>query len=414
MRPPGSEESPEPAKDEEEGPEPVKDEEEEEEEEVEEGPQPVGDGEAAAPAPDGASPAACAAAGPGPDVPKAAAGDDEGPGGSKYLLGALALLALGLLLVPGGIYDPAEGPAESDVPRDVAGGQQEPPVPAGVTEPPPPEAGSPPSLQSMSLLLDRLAKENQDIRLMQAELQAHKEELQALLRRSEDEAAAAGAQRRGSPRLGGLERRLEQAEAAEPWKKPFKADNKEGKRHKRHEGAEKREQGLAHGPGKEPRPPREHKAGPEAPAQPGPAEPPLLSRYRAPRGCSGVAKCARKEGMEPVQRAQFLQLLQGFLERQGWGRHLAGVTARLDGAFGPDGTFAHDRLRFVDFVDDAEELLEELARREGGDEEAADGFEEFVLQRVARGFAKKERPRKGPQQHRGGGPAWSHESRSRG
>uniref|UniRef100_A0A8C6ZPW0 PBIP1 protein n=1 Tax=Nothoprocta perdicaria TaxID=30464 RepID=A0A8C6ZPW0_NOTPE len=219
----------------------------------------------------------------------------------KYLLGALALLALGLLLVP--------GPAESDVPRDVAGGQQEPPVPAGVTvsrgstvqsrrgreapspfppqqEPPPPEAGSPPSLQSMSLLLDRLAKENQDIRLMQAELQAHKEELQALLRRSEDEAAAAG--------------------------------------------------------------------------------------------------CARKEGMEPVQRAQFLQLLQGFLERQGWGRHLAGVTARLDGAFGPDGTFAHDRLRFVDFVDDAEELLEELARREGGDEEAADGFEEFVLHGAAR------------------------------
>ncbi|NWI17790.1 PBIP1 protein, partial [Crypturellus soui] len=104
------------------------------------------------------------------------------------------------------------------------------------------------------------------------------------------------------------------------------------------------------------------------------------------------------------------------MERLGWERHVAGVAARLDGAFGPDGTFAHDRLRFVDFVDDAEELLEDLARREGGDEEAADGFEEFVLQRVASdgGFAKKQQPRKGPQQHRGGHPAWGHESRSRG
>ncbi|NXA57357.1 PBIP1 protein, partial [Nothocercus julius] len=104
------------------------------------------------------------------------------------------------------------------------------------------------------------------------------------------------------------------------------------------------------------------------------------------------------------------------MERLGWGGHFAGVAARLDGAFGPDGAFAHDRLRFVDFVDDAEELLEDLARCEGGDEEAADGFEEFVLRHVAGDgrFAKKERPRKGPQQHRGGGPAWGQESRSRG
>ncbi|NWH59514.1 CCPG1 protein, partial [Geococcyx californianus] len=65
--------------------------------------------------------------------------------------------------------------------------------------------------------------------------------------------------------------------------------------------------------------------------------------------------------------------------RLGFGEHFGGVAARLDGAFGPDGAFAHDRLRFVDFVDDVEELLEELARREHRDEEAADGFEEYVL-----------------------------------
>ncbi|NXR03106.1 PBIP1 protein, partial [Sagittarius serpentarius] len=63
--------------------------------------------------------------------------------------------------------------------------------------------------------------------------------------------------------------------------------------------------------------------------------------------------------------------------RLGWGGHFGGLAARLAGAFRADGTFAHDRLRFVDFVDDVEELLEEVARRERGDKEVADGFEEY-------------------------------------
>ncbi|NWW90865.1 PBIP1 protein, partial [Rhynochetos jubatus] len=91
------------------------------------------------------------------------------------------------------------GPVESVVSRDVAAGEQESPLPADSSDleqkPPAPGAGDPQSVQSLSLLLDKLAKENQEIRLMQAELQAHKEELQALLRKSEGEAAAAGTQR---------------------------------------------------------------------------------------------------------------------------------------------------------------------------------------------------------------------------
>ncbi|NXR05516.1 PBIP1 protein, partial [Sagittarius serpentarius] len=124
------------------------------------------------------------------------------------------------------------GPMESVVSRDVAAGEQESPLPAdgnvwrGPTvghsppelakerwrprppprapilplpqdsreKPPPSDATDPQSMQSVSLLLDKLAKENQEIRLMQAELQAHKEELHALLQKSEGEAAAAGAQ----------------------------------------------------------------------------------------------------------------------------------------------------------------------------------------------------------------------------
>uniref|UniRef100_A0A8B9QTN5 PBX homeobox interacting protein 1 n=1 Tax=Apteryx owenii TaxID=8824 RepID=A0A8B9QTN5_APTOW len=478
-------------------------------------------------------------------------GDEDGLNMSKYLLGALALVAVGLLLVSSGIYDLADGPMESVVTRDVAEGEQESPLPADGTDSPQKplsDAGDPRSMQSMSLLLDRLAKENQDIRLMQAELQAHKEELQALLRKSEGEAAAAGAQQQslaaenaqlraalqqeaaalrmaqtelqrlqaagapGGPQprapeagqpvaeqphgpgvpagdepvvqqevarqrgllasvrqelagalerakaSGNLERLLEelsvleqhlgqevQPEGAEPfpkhWKKPFKADKKESKRHKRHGtgeaphepgergGREKREQGKPHGHRKDPRPPREHKAGKawgkasHGTPQHSPRELPPLSQYRAPQGCSGVADCARKEGrevlgatLEPVQKAQFMQLLQGFMGRLGWGGHFTGLAARLEGVFGADGTFAHDRLRFVDFVDDVEELLEDLARHEQGDKKAADGFEEFVLQHYSgdSSFVKKEHHRKGTQQHGGASPARDPEGRPRG
>ncbi|NXS50706.1 PBIP1 protein, partial [Balaeniceps rex] len=134
---------------------------------------------------------------PGPSPPAPAphrrtpdAGDEDGFGVSKYLLGAVALVAVGLLI--------ASGPVESVVSRDAAAGEQESPLPADGSDwqqkPPPPAAGDPQSVQSVSLLLDKLAKENQEIRLMQAELQAHKEELHALLQKSEGEAAAAGAQ----------------------------------------------------------------------------------------------------------------------------------------------------------------------------------------------------------------------------
>ncbi|NXD86907.1 PBIP1 protein, partial [Halcyon senegalensis] len=120
-----------------------------------------------------------------------AAGDEDGLSMSKYLLGALALVAVGLLII--------SGPVESVVSRDVAAGEREALLPGegndSQEKPLASDAGDPQSVQSVSLLLDKLAKENQEIRLMQAELQAHKEELRVLLQKSEGEAAAAGAQR---------------------------------------------------------------------------------------------------------------------------------------------------------------------------------------------------------------------------
>ncbi|NXN96538.1 PBIP1 protein, partial [Rhinopomastus cyanomelas] len=118
-------------------------------------------------------------------------GDEEGLSMSRYLLGALVLVAVGLLIVSGDVRgaqgeggpQPLRAAPSPSLPQD---SQQKPPAA---------DPQEPRSLQSVSLLLDRLAKENQEIRLMQAELQAHKEELQALLHRSEGEAAAAGLQR---------------------------------------------------------------------------------------------------------------------------------------------------------------------------------------------------------------------------
>ncbi|NWW59826.1 PBIP1 protein, partial [Ifrita kowaldi] len=103
---------------------------------------------------------------------------------SKYLLGALALVTVGLLIITGKAEGVFSAPRASNLPV-LQDSQQKAPLP---------HAEGPQSVQSMSQLLDKLAKENQEIRLMQAELQAHKEDLRALLHRSEGEAAAAGAQ----------------------------------------------------------------------------------------------------------------------------------------------------------------------------------------------------------------------------
>ncbi|NWV44220.1 PBIP1 protein, partial [Grantiella picta] len=115
--------------------------------------------------------------------------DDDGLSMSKYLLGALALVAMGLLIITG------KGGSRWLKPQgQVARAPNLPILQDSQQKPSLPDAGDPQSMQSMSQLLDKLAKENQEIQLMQAELQAHKDDLQALLHKSEGEAAVAGAQ----------------------------------------------------------------------------------------------------------------------------------------------------------------------------------------------------------------------------
>ncbi|XP_069074467.1 pre-B-cell leukemia transcription factor-interacting protein 1 isoform X3 [Pleurodeles waltl] len=122
---------------------------------------------------------------------------------NKCIVAALALVGLGLLVVSGTGFDAEDGVLEPLERRGVLGEQQPSQSVAdikvssgqdwmkehleGVT-------GDPKPLQAMSEVLDRLAKENQDIRRMQAELQAQKEELQALLNKSEGEKISVGYQ----------------------------------------------------------------------------------------------------------------------------------------------------------------------------------------------------------------------------
>ncbi|CAH6909496.1 pre-B-cell leukemia transcription factor-interacting protein 1 isoform X2 [Phodopus roborovskii] len=119
----------------------------------------------------------------------------EGVGGelgislNTCLLGTLVLLGLGILLFSGALLEPEAGSREeaelqvfpdtgpeTDL-ADTIGNRQDKLEQLQASVLP----DSSPSLQSMGLLLDKLAKENQDIRLLQAQLQAQKEELQSLL-----------------------------------------------------------------------------------------------------------------------------------------------------------------------------------------------------------------------------------------
>ncbi|XP_054418912.1 pre-B-cell leukemia transcription factor-interacting protein 1 [Pteronotus mesoamericanus] len=141
------------------------------------------------------------------------------------LLGALGLLGLGILLFSGGLSELENGPVEEvdlqvlpdatvdaktlDAVEAQDGLRQQ----LQASAPP----DSVPSLQNMALLLDKLAKENQDIRLLQAQLQAQKEELQSLMHQpkglEEENARLRGALQQGKAFQRALESELQQLRA---------------------------------------------------------------------------------------------------------------------------------------------------------------------------------------------------------
>ncbi|XP_048880357.1 pre-B-cell leukemia transcription factor-interacting protein 1-like isoform X2 [Brienomyrus brachyistius] len=114
----------------------------------------------------------------------------------------------------------------------------------------------------------------------------------------------------------------------------------------------------------------------------------LRHYYRPLEGCDDVASCAKAEGLDPVQWADFQALLDGYLEKLGEGESAGQEEiSTLVRDFFPDGVFSHDRMSFRDFVEDVAEILEDMAEGQGSDEmeEEMEKFEKEALRKFTSG-----------------------------
>lgn len=127
----------------------------------------------------------------------------------------------------------------------------------------------------------------------------------------------------------------------------------------------------------------------------------LRRKYRPPQGCSGVADCARQEGLAlfgvelaPVRQQELASVLREYLARLPWAGQLTKELPLSPAYFGEDGIFRHDRLRFRDFVDALEDSLEEVALKQTGDDDEVDDFEDFIFSHFFGDKALKKRSKK--------------------
>ncbi|XP_038958268.1 pre-B-cell leukemia transcription factor-interacting protein 1 isoform X3 [Rattus norvegicus] len=144
----------------------------------------------------------------------------------------------------------------------------------------------------------------------------------------------------------------------------------------------------------------------------------LRRKYRPPQGCSGVADCARQEGLAlfgvelaPVRQQELASVLREYLARLPWAGQLTKELPLSPAYFGEDGIFRHDRLRFRDFVDALEDSLEEVALKQTGDDDEVDDFEDFIFSHFFGDKALKRRSKKKEKQpwnHRAVGPREEH------
>ncbi|XP_016327301.1 pre-B-cell leukemia homeobox interacting protein 1b isoform X3 [Sinocyclocheilus anshuiensis] len=128
--------------------------------------------------------------------------------------------------------------------------------------------------------------------------------------------------------------------------------------------------------------------------------------------CSGVADCARGEGLSPVGLRDFENLLQSYLNKlQDQDQTSSKEELRkLVKEFFTDGVFAHDQMPFREFVEDVEDILEDMAEgeeSEGEESEEDDGdemeeFEREAMEKFALPEEVKKVERKGEQKKESG------------
>eukprot|EP00063_Salmo_salar_P032749 XP_014007584.1 PREDICTED: pre-B-cell leukemia transcription factor-interacting protein 1-like isoform X2 [Salmo salar] len=101
--------------------------------------------------------------------------------------------------------------------------------------------------------------------------------------------------------------------------------------------------------------------------------------------CSSVEACAQAEGLLPVTMPEFEALLLGYLvkaERVGVEASKREELSKLTKEFFSDGVFVHDQMRFKDFVEDVDDILEDMVEDEEVEEEM-DDFEEEAMNRFS-------------------------------
>ncbi|XP_042175253.1 pre-B-cell leukemia transcription factor-interacting protein 1 [Oncorhynchus tshawytscha] len=101
--------------------------------------------------------------------------------------------------------------------------------------------------------------------------------------------------------------------------------------------------------------------------------------------CSSVEACAQAEGLLPVTMPEFEALLLGYLvkaERVGVEASKREELSKLTKEFFSDGVFVHDQMSFKDFVEDVDDILEDMVEDEEVEEEM-DNFEEEAMNRFS-------------------------------
>ncbi|XP_057684674.1 uncharacterized protein DDB_G0286299 [Corythoichthys intestinalis] len=105
-----------------------------------------------------------------------------------------------------------------------------------------------------------------------------------------------------------------------------------------------------------------------------------LRRPMRPRHpCTTVEVCAAQEGLFPVERSEFEELLEGYLSKlEGSPRESKDYLRWLVADLFSGNVFPHNRRAFGDFVEDVADILEDMAdAAEGGDEALEEAMEEF-------------------------------------
>ncbi|XP_005796572.2 pre-B-cell leukemia transcription factor-interacting protein 1-like [Xiphophorus maculatus] len=104
----------------------------------------------------------------------------------------------------------------------------------------------------------------------------------------------------------------------------------------------------------------------------------LHRNVRPQLGCSSLEDCASREGLYPVELAEFEELLEGYLSKlEGSSNESKDKLRKVTADFFEDGVFIHDRVRFGDFAEDVADVLEDMVDVMEGSHSLEEEMEEF-------------------------------------